>query len=114
MNKAPTLAGPSLPGALGASPRVGGEKGSSATTDHDDLALLRALVEGLARWELWATLGWHDIKQRYRRSVIGPSFPRRSRVLRLGMTRDPSTPVPAVGGCGFRLGDRRHRLCGVT
>jgi ABC-2 type transport system permease protein/lipopolysaccharide transport system permease protein len=30
------------------------------------------LVEGLARWELWSTLGWHDIRQRYRRSVVGP------------------------------------------
>jgi ABC-2 type transport system permease protein len=30
------------------------------------------LVEGLARWELWSTLGWHDIRQRYRRSIVGP------------------------------------------
>src|SRR5258708_2642069 len=30
------------------------------------------LVEGLRMWELWSTLGWHDIRQRYRRSVIGP------------------------------------------
>lgn len=29
-------------------------------------------VDGLRRWELWGTLGWHDIRQRYRRSVIGP------------------------------------------
>lgn len=29
-------------------------------------------IEGLRRWELWGTLGWHDIRQRYRRSVIGP------------------------------------------
>jgi ABC-type polysaccharide/polyol phosphate export permease len=28
--------------------------------------------EGLRRWELWGTLGWHDIRQRYRRSTIGP------------------------------------------
>lgn len=27
---------------------------------------------GLAQWELWLTLGWHDIRQRYRRSVVGP------------------------------------------
>jgi ABC-2 type transport system permease protein len=26
----------------------------------------------LGRWELWSTLGWHDIRQRYRRSVVGP------------------------------------------
>jgi ABC-2 type transport system permease protein len=30
------------------------------------------LIEGLKMWELWTTLGWHDIRQRYRRSVIGP------------------------------------------
>ena len=30
------------------------------------------LIEGLARWELWSTLGWHDIRQRYRRSIVGP------------------------------------------
>jgi len=28
--------------------------------------------EGLAMWQLWGTLGWHDIRQRYRRSVLGP------------------------------------------
>jgi ABC-2 type transport system permease protein len=27
---------------------------------------------GFKRWELWSTLGWHDIHQRYRRSVVGP------------------------------------------
>jgi homopolymeric O-antigen transport system permease protein len=30
------------------------------------------LVEGLKLWELWSTLGWHDIRQRYRRSIVGP------------------------------------------
>lgn len=29
-------------------------------------------VSGLKRWELWLTLGRHDIRQRYRRSVVGP------------------------------------------
>jgi ABC-2 type transport system permease protein len=29
-------------------------------------------AEGLSRWELWLTLGWHDIHQRYRRSAVGP------------------------------------------
>jgi ABC-2 type transport system permease protein len=27
---------------------------------------------GLAQWELWGHLGWQDIRQRYRRSVLGP------------------------------------------
>ncbi|MGE5697888.1 MAG: ABC transporter permease [Candidatus Sericytochromatia bacterium] len=30
------------------------------------------LAEGLQRRQLWLHLGWQDIKQRYRRSVLGP------------------------------------------
>ncbi len=30
------------------------------------------LVAAIRGWEFWGTLGWNDIKQRYRRSVIGP------------------------------------------
>src|SRR6266404_8572622 len=30
------------------------------------------LVHGLGQRELWLTLGWHDIRQRYRRSMVGP------------------------------------------
>lgn len=30
------------------------------------------LAEGLERRQLWLHLGWQDIKQRYRRSVLGP------------------------------------------
>src|SRR5436190_4726216 len=33
---------------------------------------LADLAGGLKHWELWSTLGWHDIRQRYRRSFIGP------------------------------------------
>jgi ABC-2 type transport system permease protein len=29
-------------------------------------------IGGLEHWELWFTLGWHDVHQRYRRSVVGP------------------------------------------
>ena len=29
-------------------------------------------IEGALRWRLWGTLGWNDILQRYRRSVLGP------------------------------------------
>ena len=29
-------------------------------------------IAGLRNWELWVTLGWHDIRQRYRRSIVGP------------------------------------------
>ncbi|WP_247890206.1 ABC transporter permease [Azospirillum brasilense] len=30
------------------------------------------LFEGGRRWRLWSKLGWHDIRKRYRRSVLGP------------------------------------------
>jgi lipopolysaccharide transport system permease protein len=30
------------------------------------------LMSAIHGWEFWGTLGWNDIKQRYRRSVLGP------------------------------------------
>lgn len=33
---------------------------------------LRDIVSGLAAAEVWSLLAWQDIKQRYRRSVLGP------------------------------------------
>ena len=30
------------------------------------------LTDGWAQRQLWAHLGWQDIRQRYRRSVLGP------------------------------------------
>jgi ABC-type polysaccharide/polyol phosphate export permease len=30
------------------------------------------LYEGLSQWPLWTMLGWSDIRQRYRRSTLGP------------------------------------------
>ena len=30
------------------------------------------LVQGLVQWPLWFTIGWMDVRQRYRRSLIGP------------------------------------------
>jgi ABC-2 type transport system permease protein/lipopolysaccharide transport system permease protein len=36
------------------------------------LAAIRDLRDGLSQSELWLTLGWHDIRQRYRRSIAGP------------------------------------------
>ncbi|GAA4246891.1 ABC transporter permease [Azospirillum formosense] len=39
---------------------------SEAVRAWDDLR------EGAMRWRLWSRLGWHDIRKRYRRSVLGP------------------------------------------
>ncbi|MBI1234196.1 MAG: ABC transporter permease [Alphaproteobacteria bacterium] len=30
------------------------------------------LIDGFAAWQIWANLGWNDIRTRYRRSMIGP------------------------------------------
>ena len=30
------------------------------------------IIEGVSLWQLWGTLGWNDILQRYRRSMLGP------------------------------------------
>jgi homopolymeric O-antigen transport system permease protein len=35
-------------------------------------AALDDVREGLRRWELWGTMGWYDVRQQYRRSVLGP------------------------------------------
>lgn len=35
-------------------------------------AALNDVLEGLRRWELWVTMGWYDVRQHYRRSVLGP------------------------------------------
>jgi len=46
-----------------------------AITTRRRLDLRDALEDfdaGLKQWQLWSTLGWHDVHQRYRRSVIGP------------------------------------------
>ena len=53
-----------------------GRAGPSATewapgTSPGALALAD-LAEGFARWRLWGLMGWQDIRQRYRRSVLGP------------------------------------------
>lgn len=33
---------------------------------------VRDLIEGMANWRLWSMLAWNDIRQRYRRSALGP------------------------------------------
>ena len=35
-------------------------------------AINRDLIAGIAAWPLWTMLGWNDIRERYRRSVLGP------------------------------------------
>src|SRR5687767_1879949 len=32
---------------------------------------VRDILDGLAAWRLWSMLGWLDIRQRYRRSMLG-------------------------------------------
>ena len=41
-------------------------------------------LEGLKRADLWLFLGWHDVKQRYRRSTLGPFWITLSTLLFVG------------------------------
>src|SRR5258705_1408900 len=47
----------------------------------------RDIVEGIALWRLWFRLGWNDILQKYRRSVLGPFW----------LTASTATMVVALG-----------------
>ena len=51
------------------------------------------LVDGFRRRELWLHLGWQDIKQRYRRSVLGPFW----------ITIATGTTAVAMGGLYSKL-----------
>lgn len=51
------------------------------------------LLEGFRRHELWLHLGWQDIKQRYRRSVLGPFW----------ITIATGTTALAMGGLYSKL-----------
>lgn len=46
---------------------------ASTTASHRQLRLAVAdISNGLTMWPLWGRLGWNDIAQRYRRSLLGP------------------------------------------
>ena len=47
------------------------------------------LADGFGKRELWLQLGWQDIKQRYRRSVLGPFW----------ITIATGATAVAMGGC---------------
>jgi ABC-type polysaccharide/polyol phosphate export permease len=40
--------------------------------DKARASAIRDIVEGVTRYHVWSTLAWQDIRQRYRRSVLGP------------------------------------------
>ena len=44
----------------------------SASTHNGLAKALGDAAGGIAMWELWSVLGWNDIRQRYRRSLLGP------------------------------------------
>jgi len=45
---------------------------SGPVADRPAALGVRDLIEGMANWRLWSMLGWNDIRQRYRRSALGP------------------------------------------
>lgn len=50
------------------------------------------LMGGLRAWAIWGLLGWQDVRQRYRRSILGPLW----LTLSMGVM---------VGGLGYLYGD---------
>jgi ABC-type polysaccharide/polyol phosphate export permease len=48
------------------------EEWLSADIPSPSRLALRDLAAGLDHWHLWARLSWEDIRQRYRRSFLGP------------------------------------------
>lgn len=48
-------------------------------TGKDDIQV------GMFSYHVWSTLGWHDIKQRYRRSVLGPFWFTLSTLIMVGV-----------------------------
>lgn len=59
------IAEPPPPAALAAPPPRRPEDSVAGT-------IAAELLAGLRGWHVWVVLGWDDIRQRYRRSVIGP------------------------------------------
>src|SRR5262245_7447896 len=56
-----------------------------AAERHDRISdAISDLIAGLKLWELWTTLGWHEIRQRYRRSIVGPFWLTISLALMIG------------------------------
>ena len=51
---------------------IAGKRSTSPRTLTPVEKLLRDIREGLLSYHVWTTLGWYDIRQRYRRSTIGP------------------------------------------
>jgi ABC-type polysaccharide/polyol phosphate export permease len=50
------------------------ERSSVSTTPSYEFTnrVCAELLEGFSAWRVWVILGWDDIRQRYRRSLIGP------------------------------------------
>ncbi|HEU4360154.1 MAG TPA: ABC transporter permease [Mycobacterium sp.] len=67
---------------------------TDSAAQSKSLARARAdLIDGYRRHELWLHLGWQDIKQRYRRSVLGPFW----------ITIGTATTAVAMGGLYSKL-----------
>ena len=75
-------------------------------------SLRRAVADlrgGVSRWELWTTLGWQDIRHRYRRSTLGPFWITLSMAAMIG-----GIGLLYAGLFGYDLGDYLPFLaCGL-
>ena len=63
-----------MPATLGVTPREAFQH-EIVTRGGNQRSFQMALLDvsaGLAVWRLWGKMGWNDILQRYRRSLLGP------------------------------------------
>jgi ABC-type polysaccharide/polyol phosphate export permease len=51
-----------------------GERAAVTARKNDTTANIAAteIIDGFFAWRVWTILGWDDIRQRYRRSILGP------------------------------------------
>src|ERR1700682_1481035 len=63
-----------MPATIGISPREASqhEIGTRGGNQRSFQMALSDVAAGFAVWRLWGKMGWNDILQRYRRSLLGP------------------------------------------
>ncbi len=71
------------------------------------------LAEGLFKWRLWSLMGWQDIRQRYRRSILGPFWLTLSMGVLVGTMPIQSAPPVINTGCGSAMRGLSAWWCGT-
>ena len=49
-----------------------GQAAPAARADNASSIINKEIIAGFRAWPVWMSMGWDDVRQRYRRSIIGP------------------------------------------